>query len=247
MFDIGLTSTAPHFEKSGSGARAGAARAGRRRDMTPFTCCVDVVLTDAAAGTRCPATSRDVDAELAREAADRRRRRHAGAAGRRGPAGSARRRRRGRRRRAVAISTTARGAWRGGSPAPPVLPRRARGSARLRSAPSLAAPVGLGSRRAALRRCSSRASLAPAPSRSAALVDRQHDLPDLHLVAGLDLDARRPSRRRRRHFDGGLVGLELDDRLILRDHVAGVHEHADDIALLDVLSELGQLEFQSAI
>ena len=58
----------------------------------------------------------------------------------------------------------------------------------------------------------------------------QDRLADLHLVAGLDLDLLDLPGHRRRHFDRGLVGLELEDRLILRDRVARLDEDAQHVA-----------------
>ena len=70
---------------------------------------------------------------------------------------------------------------------------------------------GAASPRDRLRRASARGAAA------AIGVDGQDRLADLHLVAGLDLDFLDAAGHRRRHFDGGLVGLELEDRLIFRD------------------------------
>ena len=59
------------------------------------------------------------------------------------------------------------------------------------------------------------------PGGPGAVVHGQDDLADLDLVARLDPDFADRCRRRGRHFDGRLVGLELEDRLVLRDRVAG--------------------------
>ena len=45
-------------------------------------------------------------------------------------------------------------------------------------------------------------------------VHDQHDLARLHLVARLDADVLDHAGQRRRHFDGRLVGLEFEDRLV---------------------------------
>ena len=74
----------------------------------------------------------------------------------------------------------------------------------------------------------------------AVVLDAQDRLADLDLVAGLDLDVFDCAGDRRGHFDRRLVGFELEHRLILRQRVAGLHEHAQDIAGGDVLAQLGQ-------
>ena len=47
---------------------------------------------------------------------------------------------------------------------------------------------------------------------------------------------------RGRHFDRRLVGFELEDRLILGDRVAGLDQHAQDVAGFDLFAELGECE-----
>ena len=54
--------------------------------------------------------------------------------------------------------------------------------------------------------------------------------PTLDLVAGFDLDVLDLAGDRRRHFDGGFVGFELENRLILRDRVAGLDQDAQHVA-----------------
>src|SRR3954464_12393800 len=56
------------------------------------------------------------------------------------------------------------------------------------------------------------------------------------------MDLRDAAGRRRRDLDGGLVGLDLDERLVLRHLVALGHEPACDLALGQPLAEVGQLE-----
>ena len=59
-----------------------------------------------------------------------------------------------------------------------------------------------------------------------------------HPAAGLDDHAR--LWRGDRH--GGLVGHDLDDRLVLDDYVPGLHEPRDDLPLGDPLTDIRQLE-----
>ena len=74
-------------------------------------------------------------------------------------------------------------------------------------------------------------------------VERQDDLADGDLVAALDLDLGDRAGHRRRHFDGRLVGLELEDGLILGDRVADLDEDVQHVAALDAVPEVGNLEF----
>ena len=76
-----------------------------------------------------------------------------------------------------------------------------------------------------------------------AIGNGEHDLPDLHFLARFDAHFTDGTGDARRHFDGGLVGLELEDRLILLDGVSRLDQHADDVARGDVLAEFGELEF----
>src|SRR4029079_10048989 len=77
-----------------------------------------------------------------------------------------------------------------------------------------------------------------------AVVDSKNHLPDFHLVALLDFDLADRSRHRRRHFDRGLVGLELEDRLIHRERVARLDQQAQDVAGRHVLTKLWQREIR---
>jgi hypothetical protein len=70
----------------------------------------------------------------------------------------------------------------------------------------------------------------------AVIFDGQNGLANLDLVAGLDLDVLDLSGHRRRHLDGRLVGLELQDRLIFDQRVARFDEHAQHVAGRDVLA-----------
>ena len=85
---------------------------------------------------------------------------------------------------------------------------------------------------------------APAPLPAAAPSSHgQDDRADLDLVALLDPDFLDGAGDRRRHLDGGLVGLELEHRLIAGDGVADVDHHAHHVAAGDVLAQLGNFEF----
>ena len=79
------------------------------------------------------------------------------------------------------------------------------------------------------------------------VVHGQHDRADLDLVALLDLDFLDDAGHRRGHLDGGLVGLELEDRLLARDRVADVHEHFGHVAAGDVFAQLGDFELCHSI
>jgi hypothetical protein len=68
-------------------------------------------------------------------------------------------------------------------------------------------------------------------------------LPDFDAVTGLDLDVYDRAIDVARNFDCGFVGLELNDRLILLDGVAGLDQHANDVAFFYVFAQLGQLQF----
>ena len=112
--------------------------------------------------------------------------------------------------------------------------RRSASSASAAARPSAA--VGSGCRGCAasaaaagarLRGCGRRLAAAAASALrcgapAAAVVDAQDRLSDLDLVAGLDLDVLDAAGDRRRHFDGRLVGFELEDRLIFRDVSPGL-------------------------
>ena len=76
-----------------------------------------------------------------------------------------------------------------------------------------------------LRRAAAGDAVAAAPAS-----DAQDGLTDLDLLAELHIDVGDLAGDRRRHFDGGLVGFELEDRLVLRDRVAGIHHDAEDVA-----------------
>ena len=57
-------------------------------------------------------------------------------------------------------------------------------------------------------------------------------------------DLRDRARARRRDLDRGLVGHDLDHRLVLCDGVARLDQPADDLALDDAFADVGQLELE---
>ena len=71
-----------------------------------------------------------------------------------------------------------------------------------------------------------------------ATVDREHHLADVDLLSLLDLHLFHRAGDRRGNFDGRLVGLELENRLVFGDRVPGLDQHPDDVARRDVLAEL---------
>ena len=79
--------------------------------------------------------------------------------------------------------------------------------------------------------------------RSATLVKRQHELTDLDLLPLLDFDLAHRAVDVRRHFDGRLVGFQLQHRLVFLQRVAGLDEDPHHFAGADVLAELWNLEF----
>src|SRR5258706_277103 len=76
----------------------------------------------------------------------------------------------------------------------------------------------------------------------ALVVNGEDRLSHFDFVACLDLDFLDFAGDRRGHFDRRLVGFELEDRLILGDGVARLHEHAQDVAAGDVLTKFRQVE-----
>src|SRR5207302_6965506 len=67
---------------------------------------------------------------------------------------------------------------------------------------------------------------------------------DRNNLALADEDARDASRRGRRNLDRRLVGLQFDERLVLRHLVALGNEPARDLALGQPLAEVRQLELE---
>src|SRR5439155_11713653 len=76
----------------------------------------------------------------------------------------------------------------------------------------------------------------------ASVVDAQNRLSDFDFVPSLDLDVGHLARHRRWHLNGGLVGLELENRLILVQRVPGLHQDAQHISGGDVFSQLRECE-----
>ena len=66
--------------------------------------------------------------------------------------------------------------------------------------------------------------------------------PTLTLSPALTLIVLHLAGDRRGHFDGRLVGFELEDRLVLRERVARLDQHAQHVARRDVLAEFGKCE-----
>jgi hypothetical protein len=86
--------------------------------------------------------------------------------------------------------------------------------------------------------------LAAAPARLVDLAEQRADRDGL-AVLGDDLAER--ARGRRRDFDGDLVGLELDQRLVDRDGIAGLLEPAADGGLGDGLAERRNANFSHGL
>ena len=75
-----------------------------------------------------------------------------------------------------------------------------------------------------------------------AILDAQHHLADLDLVAGFHVDRGHASGDGGRHLDRRFVGFELENRLIFGDGVAGFDENAQDVTCGDVLTQFGKSE-----
>ena len=79
-------------------------------------------------------------------------------------------------------------------------------------------------------------------SGGAVLADDDEHRPDRDDLAFLDEDLRDLAGGGRRDLDGRLVGLDLDERLVLGDLVALGDEPAGDLAFGQALAEVGKLE-----
>jgi hypothetical protein len=66
--------------------------------------------------------------------------------------------------------------------------------------------------------------------------------PDLHPLAGLDVDPRDPAAEGRGQLDLGLLRLDEEDGLVLLDLIPLGHEHLDDLGLGQTFTQIGQLE-----
>ena len=89
--------------------------------------------------------------------------------------------------------------------------------------------------------CLGAPSFPPGPP-SRAVVEREHDLPDLHTLALLDLDFLDRAAHVRRHLDRRLVGFELEDRLVFLDRIPRRHQQTYDVAAGDVLAQFWKCE-----
>ena len=76
--------------------------------------------------------------------------------------------------------------------------------------------------------------------------EREDDLPNFDLLAFFDFDFFDDAADGRRDFDHGFVGLEFHDRLAFGNFGAGRDHQTNEIALGDVFSEFGELEFARA-
>ena len=101
---------------------------------------------------------------------------------------------------------------------------------------------GLARRCRLLRRSLFRARLLHVCRRGAVLADHDQHGPDRHDLALGHEDARDLPGRRRRNLDRRLVGLHLDERVVLGDLLALGDEPARDLALGQALAEIGELE-----
>ena len=254
MPDIGLRSTAPHFEKSGSATEPPESVATLawppppRLDMT----CLVKVLTSSwliRPPGPVPRTWR-FDAEFARQAAYRRRGRgqRAAVGGRSGRTAGRKRQhlvlaigrlvgRRCRRCRLAAVGRAVALPWSGLEAA-------------IGRAVAFARALAPGRRRRrrfgrGRWRCDVRLRRGRGGSRGAVarLLHHQHRLARLYFVAGFDPHFRDPAGHRRRHFQRRLVGLEFQHRLIGGEHVAGLHHHAEHVARGYAIAQVGENEF----
>ena len=257
---IGLRSTAPHFEKSGSATEPPESVATLAWPPPPrldITCLVKVLTSSwlMRPPGPVPRTWSEIDAELAGQPAHRRRGRRQRAA-----VGGRRSRTAGRKRQHLVAC---------GRPAPRPAPRAAADLPRsvgpspspgpalkLRSVglspspgplalspppglrpPPVATPLPPSARARRRARRGGRGAVA-----GARLLDHQHRLARLHLVAGLDPHFLDPAGHGRRHFERRLVGFELQHRLIGGEHVAGLHHHAEHVARGHTIAQVGENE-----
>ena len=77
------------------------------------------------------------------------------------------------------------------------------------------------------------------------LFQAQHHLSHLGLGSRRDQDLQDYARELRGDLDGGLVGPDLQDRLVLLHPLAGLHQDRQDVRLVHVLAQFGQSEISS--
>ena len=82
--------------------------------------------------------------------------------------------------------------------------------------------------------------------RGGSAFQREDHLSDFDLLAFFYFDFFDDAADRRRNFDHGFVGFEFHDRLAFGNFRAGRDHQPHQIALGDVLSEFGELEFAGA-
>ena len=78
--------------------------------------------------------------------------------------------------------------------------------------------------------------------RGASVLDHHEERPDRDCLAGADEERPDPPRRRRGDLHRRLVGLHLEERLVLRDHVPFRHEPRADLPVGQALAEVGELQ-----
>ena len=228
--------SAPHFEKSGSDRRAGSAAAAAAT-ATVMTCLPWA--RTSSAEIRPPGPVPLTRGCRARAAA-----RGGGPTAPRAPRGRVSgdgrrcrappRRRRGREPREKSTSSPGPLPFGLASPVlPPKLGRRAGAAA---SARRRATAAGAG-----LRRRRRPAACGARPRRA-----RARAWPMVTLSPALTVTSVTVPAHRRRHFDRRLVGLELEDALVLGDRVADLDEHVQDVAALDAVAEVGDVERRPA-
>src|SRR5262249_31472386 len=74
------------------------------------------------------------------------------------------------------------------------------------------------------------------------VTDSKNHLPHFHLIPRLHLDLADRSSDRRRHFNRRLVRSALQDRLLHRHRVTGIHEDTEDVAGGNVFTKVGKCE-----
>jgi hypothetical protein len=67
-------------------------------------------------------------------------------------------------------------------------------------------------------------------------------MPDFHRLPGLNMNPGHAPGEWRRNLDGGLVGLDLEQRRVLGQHVTLVDEHLDDLGFGESLAQIRECE-----